>query len=62
MKIIQTRTHLAFKYGCNYRTISKWLRLIGITHRRALSPDEIQRFIEHYGTPEQLKDAQKLLQ
>lgn len=62
MKIVQTRSYLAQKYGLCRQTISKMLREhCGITHNGALTPMDLEIFTQKVGTPEQLKRVQELI-
>lgn len=62
MKIIQTRTFLALKYGMCRQTISRMLKEhCGITHNSALTPMDLELFITKVGTPEQFRKAQDAL-
>lgn len=57
MKVYQTRTYLAARYGVCRQTITKILRGMGITHRGHLSAKDLQAFFDLYGTPGELKDS-----
>ncbi len=46
MKRLNTRVGLADKLSVDRRTITKWLKEIGIAHRRALTPKELCLFEE----------------
>lgn len=46
-----TRIELARMYGYDVRVIGDWLKDIGVTHQKSLSPIEIIRFIKHVGIP-----------
>lgn len=51
MKRIQTRVGLADRLGCDRRTISKWLKEIGVTHRGALKPLDLLLFEQKVSGP-----------
>jgi len=57
MKRIQTRTGLADQYGIHRKTFTRWLASIGITHRCALTPLELEIVMNKIGTPEKLNQV-----
>jgi len=59
MKRIQTRKTLGQLYGVDKETITRWLKRMGINHRYALLPMELELFKNKVGTPEQLKQLSK---
>lgn len=62
MKIQQTRSYLAEKYGLCRQTITKLLAdKCGITHNGHLTPMDLEIFIQKVGTPEQFARVKALL-
>jgi len=55
MQRIQTRVRLAEVYKMDRETITRMLIRIGITHSYALSPIEVEMFLNKYGDPKKLK-------
>ncbi|MGI4862459.1 MAG: hypothetical protein ACRYFZ_00935 [Janthinobacterium lividum] len=48
-----SRDELRKSYGASKRTFRRWLKLVGITHRRhILTPADVQRCQIHLGEPE----------
>lgn len=61
MKVIQTRRGLAKRYGIHHETFSIWLKKIGIDHRCALTPIELEMVYTKIGSPEKLKELAALM-
>lgn len=53
-KIALTRAYIATDMQRDEKTICRWLAEIGITHSKALSGSEIERFYRKHGTSAQL--------
>jgi len=42
-------------YRISEKTFAKWLRNIGITHQKTLSPADIKRIVGHYDLPDSVE-------
>lgn len=56
MQRIQTRIRLAEAYNVDRDTITRWLRRIGITHRSALTPIDLEIIFNKIGDPNKMKE------
>lgn len=52
MKVLETRTGLAKKFGWHRDTLAKRLQAIGITHSGLLTPLDLELIANKIGTPE----------